>query len=76
MSEQPESDVFDDDDEIAGDSEDTNIDGLMRDMESQKRRNNAPRGQEPAWRRLEKLREAKQTKALTLDFEDYELDDE
>lgn len=76
MSEKPESDEYEDDDaddEVDGD--DTRIDVLMRDLESSRRRG-APRGGEPAWRRLEKYLEQKHTKELLSDFDDYDLDEE
>lgn len=76
MSEKPESDEYeDDDDATGGDGEDANIDVLMRDLDSQKRRGAKNVG-EPAWRRLEKYMEQKQTRELLSDFDDYEIDEE
>jgi hypothetical protein len=45
----------------------------MQDLDKRKR--GAPRGGEPAWRKLERLREQKRTSELLLDFDDYEIDD-
>ena len=76
MSEKPESDEYEDDDaDDAVDGDDTRIDVLMRDLESSRRRA-APRGAEPAWRRLEKYLEQKHTKELLSDFDDYDIVDE
>jgi hypothetical protein len=45
----------------------------MRDVESQRRR--APKGAEPAWRRLERVMEERRTAELMSDFDDYEIGD-
>jgi hypothetical protein len=45
----------------------------MRDVESQRRR--APKGAEPAWRRLERVMEEKRTAELLSDFDDYKIDE-
>ena len=45
----------------------------MRDVESQRRR--APKGAEPAWRRLERVMEERRTAELMSDFDDYEIAD-
>ena len=77
MSEKPESDDFDDDgdDDLLEPVED--VDRVIRDMD-QARRRGGQKGGEPAWRRLERLREEKLTAELTSDFEDYDIgvDDE
>jgi hypothetical protein len=36
----------------------------------------APKGAEPAWRRLERVMEERRTAELLSDFDDYEIDDE
>jgi hypothetical protein len=76
MSEKPQSDDFDEDDvaDIVPGSDDGDLDHLMRDYDTQRRR--APKGVsavEPAWRRLERLREEKRTAELVSDFNDYEV---
>ena len=52
--------------------EDVDLDRVYKDMEIAKRR--APRGGEPAWRRLEQRMERKHTAELISDFEDYDID--
>src|ERR1700761_7558540 len=73
MSEKPESDEFEEED--AEDSppggDDVDVDHIMRDVESQRRR--APKGAEPAWRRLERVMEERRTAELMSDFDDYEI---
>jgi len=67
-----DTDEFDDDDgeEIAEDPE-LDLDRVIRDLDIAKRR--APKGAEPAWRRLEQRLEQKQTAELISDFEDYDV---
>lgn len=75
MSEKPESDEYEDDDDASsGDGDDANIEVLMRDLDSHKRRGAKSVG-EPAWRRLEKYMEQKHTRELLSDFDDYDIDD-
>ena len=77
MSEKPEpADELEDEDgeEFAGGSDDSlDVDRLMQDLDKRKR--GAPRGAEPAWRKLERLLEQKRTSELLSDFDDYELED-
>jgi hypothetical protein len=76
MSEKPESDEFEEEDaeDVAPGSDDVDVDHIMRDVESQRRR--APKGGgEPAWRRLERVMEERRTAELLSDFDDYEIDD-
>jgi hypothetical protein len=75
MSEKPESDNFEDEDgeETGSDEESLDVDRLMQDLDKRKR--GAPRGMEPAWRKLERLREQKRTSELLLDFDDYDIGD-
>jgi hypothetical protein len=75
MSEKPESDEFEEEDteDVAPGSDDVDVDHIMRDVESQRRR--APKGGEPAWRRLERVMEDRRTAELMSDFDDYEIDD-
>ncbi len=76
MNEKPESDSFEDEDgeDVAGDEESLDVDRLMQDLDKRKR--SAQRGAEPAWRKLERLREQKRTSELLLDFDDYDIGDE
>jgi hypothetical protein len=75
MSEKPESDEFEEEDaeDAAPGSEDVDVDHIMRDVDSQRRR--APKGAEPAWRRLERVMEERRTAELLSDFDDYEIFD-
>jgi len=72
MNEKPESDEFEEEDaEDTVQSDDVDVDHIMRDVESQRRR--APKGAEPAWRRLERVMEERRTAELLSDFDDYEI---
>ena len=74
MSEKPESDEFEEEDaEDTVQGDDVDVDHIMRDVESQRRR--APKGAEPAWRRLERVMEERRTAELLSDFDDYEIGD-
>jgi hypothetical protein len=76
MSEKPESDEYEDEDDDTvqgGDEDSLDVDRLMQDLDKRKR--GAPRGSEPAWRKLERLLEQKRTSEQLLDFDDYDLDD-
>jgi hypothetical protein len=74
MSEKPETEDFDDPDadELLGDTEDLDLERVNKDLEHSRKR--APKGGgDPAWRRLEDLREQKRLRELTSDFEDYDI---
>jgi hypothetical protein len=73
MSEKPESDEFEEEDaeDVAPGGDEVDVDHIMRDVESQRRR--APKGAEPAWRRLERVMEERRTKELLSDFDDYKI---
>ena len=75
MSEKPESDEFEEEDaeDVAPGGDEVDVDHIMRDVESQRRR--APKGAEPAWRRLERVMEERRTAELMSDFDDYEIAD-
>jgi hypothetical protein len=77
-TEKPESDEFEEEDpeEAAPGGDDVDVDQVMRDVDSQRRR--APKGAEPAWRRLERVMEERRTAELLSDFDDYDIrgDDE
>src|SRR5580704_16905114 len=75
MSEKPESDEFEEEDaeDVAPGGDDVDVDHIMRDVDSQRRR--APKGAEPAWRRLERVMEERRTAELLSDFDDYEIFD-
>jgi hypothetical protein len=71
--EKPESEEFEEEDaeETAPGGDDVDVDHIMRDVDSQRRR--APKGAEPAWRRLERVMEERRTAELMSDFDDYEI---
>jgi hypothetical protein len=75
MSEKPESDEFEDEeDDAPAVEEDVDLDQVNKELDLAKRR-----GQklgDPAWRRLERIIEDKRTAELTSDFDDYDIDDE
>jgi len=74
MSEKPESDDFDDEeDEVTADAEDPALDHLLADFD--KRKKGAPKAGEPAWRRLERRREERETAAQLSDLDDYDIDE-
>jgi hypothetical protein len=69
MNEKPESEEFDDeeDDAIVG-SEDLDLDSLIDTFD--KRKKAGPKPGEPAWRRLERYREDRETAELLSDLDD------
>ena len=74
MNEKPEpADEFEDEgtEEVAGGDESLDVDRLMQDLDKRKR--GAPKGAEPAWRKLERLLEQKRTSELLSDFDDYDI---
>ncbi len=74
MSEKPESDDFDEDADIIGvDGDDSKYEFLIEDL-GRPKRGSAPPG-EPAWRKLEKYREQKETAERVSDFDDYDIGD-
>src|SRR5271154_1428984 len=74
MSEKPESDEFEEEDaEDTAPVDDVDVDHIMRDVESQRRR--APKGAEPAWRRLERVMEERRAAELMSDLDDHENPD-
>jgi hypothetical protein len=73
MAEKPESDEFDDADEENGD-DDVDVDRLIQDFDKRKR-GSSRHVAEPAWRKLERLREQKRTSELLSDFDDYDIGD-
>jgi hypothetical protein len=69
MNERPEQEDFDDEADLDSGED---VDQVIRDFD-QSRRRSAPKGGDPAWRRLERLREDKRTAELMSDFEDYDI---
>jgi hypothetical protein len=73
MSEKPESDEFeeDEDETPVSDGADVDLDQVNKELDLAKRR-----GQklgDPAWRRLERIIEDKRVAELTSDFDDYDI---
>jgi hypothetical protein len=76
MNEKPESEEFDeeeDDDGVAADADDLDVDHLIADLD--KRKKAVVKPGEPAWRRLERIREERATAEQLSDFDDYEIGD-
>ncbi|MBU3673189.1 MAG: hypothetical protein FGM43_11630 [Sinobacteraceae bacterium] len=70
MSERPEQDDYEEDDDLDSGED---VDRAMRDIDRARRRSGSPKGGDPAWRRLERLREDKHTAELVSDFDDYDI---
>jgi hypothetical protein len=76
MNEKPESEEFDEeeDDDSAVDSDDLDVEHLIADLD--KRKKSTVKAGEPAWRRLERIREERETAEQLSDFDDYEIEDD
>jgi hypothetical protein len=74
MSEKPESEEFEEEEDDGGaiDPEDLDVDHLIADLD--KRKKTVVKAGEPAWRRLERIREERETAEQLSDFDDYEID--
>ena len=74
MNEKPESEEFDDEEDDAGvGSDDLDVDSLIDTFD--KRKKAGPKPGEPAWRRLERYREDRETSELLSDLDDYDIGD-
>ncbi len=79
MNEKAQSEEFEDEDDVVDEDatlvggEDVDVDRLFRDFDKRKRPE--VKAGDPAWRRLEKFREEKETAELVSDFDDYDIDD-
>jgi hypothetical protein len=76
MNEKPESEEFDEDEEeVAFEAtSEVDFDRLAKDLDAAKKR--GQKQGDPAWRKLERRVEEKQTAELTSDFDDYNIDDD
>lgn len=77
MSEKPESEEFEDDeddDAALEATQDVDVDRLLEAFDKRKR--SGPKPGEPAWRRLERIREERETADLVSDFDDYDIGDD
>ncbi|MEJ0040558.1 MAG: hypothetical protein WDO68_31825 [Gammaproteobacteria bacterium] len=72
MSEKPESDEFEEeeDDAPVADGADVDLDQVNKELDLAKRRGKLG---DPAWRRLERIIEEKRVAELTSDFDDYDI---
>ena len=76
MSEKPKEEFEDEDaDDIEEAEGELDVDQLMRDFDTRKRRGARVAAAEPAWRKLERIREEKRTAGLLSDFDDYDIDE-
>jgi hypothetical protein len=76
MSEKPKEEFEDEDaDDLEEAEGDLDVDQLMRDFDTRKRRGARSQAAEPAWRKLERIREEKRTAGLLSDFDDYDVDE-
>jgi len=74
MNEKPESEEFDDEEDDANvGSDDLDLDNLIDTFD--KRKKAGPKPGEPAWRRLERYREDRETAELLSDLDDYDIGD-
>ncbi len=76
MNEKPESEEFDEEEEeptFEATSE-VDFDRLAKDLDAAKKR--GVKLGDPAWRKLERRLEEKNTAELTSDFDDYNIDDD
>jgi hypothetical protein len=69
MNERPEQDEFDEEEDLEAGED---LDSAMREFDHTRRRPAKGVG-DPAWRRLERLREDRRTAELTSDFDDYDI---
>ena len=69
MNERPEQEDFDEEEDLASGED---VDSAMRELDQGRRRPPKNVG-DPAWRRLERLRDDRRTAELTSDFEDYDI---
>lgn len=78
MSEKPDDSFDDDEDGDAAEStDDLDLDEIMRDLDSgKKRRGQRAATPDPAWRKLERYLEDRRTAEQLSDFDDYDIGDE
>jgi hypothetical protein len=74
MNEKPEEEFEDEEDDASVESEDLDLDILM-DTFDKRKKSAGPKPGEPAWRRLERYREDRETAALLSDLDDYDIGD-
>jgi hypothetical protein len=75
MSEKPESEEFEDEEDTSFEAtSEVDYDRVIKDLDLAKKR--GQKVGDPAWRRLERRLEEKNTAELTSDFDDYQIDSE
>jgi len=74
MNEKPEEEFEDEEDDASVESDDLDVDSLIDTFDKRKKGNQKPIG-EPAWRRLERIREDRETAELMSDLDDYDIGD-
>jgi hypothetical protein len=73
MNEKPEEEFEDEEDDASVESDDLDLDSLIDTFD--KRKKAGPKPGEPAWRRLERYREDRETAELLSDLDDYDIGD-
>ena len=74
MNEKSEEEFEDEEDEASVESDDLDLDSLMATFDKRKK-SASPKAGEPAWRRLERYREDRETAELLSDLDDYDIGD-
>jgi hypothetical protein len=74
MNEKSEEEFEDEEDEASVESDDLDLDSLM-DTFDKRKKSASPKVGEPAWRRLERYREDRETAELLSDLDDYDIGD-
>ena len=70
MNERPEQEDYEEEDLDSGED----LDQAIREFDHVRRRSPPKGSGDPAWRKLERLREEKLTAELTSDFDDYDIE--
>jgi hypothetical protein len=73
MNEKPDEEFEDEEDDATVGSDDLDVDSLIDTFD--KRKKAGPKPGEPAWRRLERLREDRETAEQLSDLDDYDIGD-
>ncbi len=71
MNERPEQDEYEEEEDLDSGED---VDQAMREFDHLRRRSPPKGSGDPAWRKLERLREEKHTAELTSDFDDYDIE--
>jgi hypothetical protein len=71
MNERPEQEDFEEAEDLDSGED---VDHAMREFDHLRRRSPPKGSGDPAWRKLERLREEKHTAELTSDFDDYDIE--